>query len=67
VAELPPQAWCAVIDSHLTSAFLCARHAAAGMRDRGTGGKVIDVESMYCLFGPSDFADHTAAKTGVVA
>lgn len=66
VTELSLAAWRAVIDSHLTGAFLCAKHVAAHMRDQGTGGKIINIGSMYSLFGPPDFADYAAAKAGML-
>jgi 2-deoxy-D-gluconate 3-dehydrogenase len=66
VTELTLTAWRSVIDSHLTGAFLCAKHAAARMRERGKGGKIINIGSMYSLFGPPDFADYAAAKSGVL-
>jgi 2-dehydro-3-deoxy-D-gluconate 5-dehydrogenase len=66
VTELTLAAWRSVIDSHLTGAFLCAKHAAARMRERGRGGKFINIGSMYSLYGPPDFADYAAAKSGVL-
>ena len=66
VTELALDRWRSVIDSHLTGAFLCSKHAARQMRAQGGGGKIINVGSMYSAFGPPDFADYAAAKTGVL-
>ena len=66
VTELALERWRTVIDSHLTGAFLCSKHAARQMRAQGGGGKIINVGSMYSAFGPPDFADYAAAKTGVL-
>jgi 2-dehydro-3-deoxy-D-gluconate 5-dehydrogenase len=66
VTELSLTDWRKVIDSHLTGAFLCAKHAAVRMRQQGTGGKVINIGSMYSLFGPPNFANYAAAKSGVL-
>ena len=66
ITQLKLEAWRSVLDSHLTGAFLCSKHAVALMRSRPTGGKIINVGSMYSLFGPPDFADYAAAKTGVL-
>lgn len=66
VAGLPLERWRAVIDSHLTGAFLCSKHAATRMRQQGTGGKIINIGSMYSAFGPPDFVDYAAAKTGML-
>src|SRR5690606_12542187 len=54
-ADLSLPGWRAVIDSHLTGAFLCAKHAVARMRDQGTGGKIINIGSIYSQLGPPDF------------
>lgn len=66
VTDLSLQAWRHVIDSHLTGAFLCAKHAVRQMRRQGTGGKIVNIGSMYSLFGPPDFVDYAAAKTGLI-
>lgn len=66
VLTLSQQDWDAVIGTHLTGAFLCAKHAATAMIARGEGGKIIQVGSAYSRFGPPDFADYAAAKTGVL-
>jgi 2-deoxy-D-gluconate 3-dehydrogenase len=66
ILELSLQGWESVIGAHLTGAFLCSKHAARSMVERGEGGKIINVGSMYSLFGPPGFADYAAAKTGVL-
>ena len=66
VTDLTLEQWRAVIDSHLTGAFLCSKHAARRMRQQATGGKIINIGSMYSAFGPPDFADYAAAKTGLI-
>ncbi len=52
--------------SHLTGAFLCSKHAALQMREQGAGGKIVNIGSMYSAFGPPDFTDYAAAKTGML-
>lgn len=66
VLELSREDWDAVLDSHLTGTFLCSKHAARTMVDRGEGGKIINVGSMYSVFGPPGYANYAAAKTGIV-
>ena len=66
VLDLPLEGWERVIGSHLTGSFLCARHAARAMVRRGEGGKIVNVGSMYSLFGPPGFSDYAAAKSGIV-
>jgi 2-deoxy-D-gluconate 3-dehydrogenase len=66
VLEQRLQDWRAVIDSHLTGAFLCAKHAARAMVAAGDGGKIVNVSSPYAHYGPPDFADYAAAKAGLL-
>lgn len=63
--EEPLADWRSVIETHLTGAWLCARHAARAMVRQGTGGKIINISSVMSRFGANDFADYTAAKSGV--
>lgn len=66
VLELTKDGWEQVIATHLTGSFLCAKHAARQMVRRGEGGKIVNVGSMYSLFGPPGFCDYAAAKAGIV-
>ena len=66
VLELNREDWEVVIGTHLTGTFLCSKHAARAMINGGSGGKIINIGSMYSLFGPPEYADYAAAKTGVV-
>jgi 2-dehydro-3-deoxy-D-gluconate 5-dehydrogenase len=53
------------VDSHLRGAFLCSKHAVPAMRARGAG-KIVNVGSMFSLFGPPGFSRYAAAKTGLL-
>jgi 2-dehydro-3-deoxy-D-gluconate 5-dehydrogenase len=64
--ELSREAWDDVLATHLTGAFLCAKHAGRSMVERGKGGKIVNVGSMYSLFGAPSFADYAAAKAGIL-
>lgn len=64
--EMSEQAWRAVLDTHLTGAFLCAKHAARAMIRHGRGGKIINIGSMYSLFGPPASVCYATAKTGML-
>jgi 2-deoxy-D-gluconate 3-dehydrogenase len=66
LTELSLDDWNEVIGSHLTGSFLMSRAAARLMIDRGQGGKIINIGSMYSVFGAPDFADYGAAKAGVL-
>jgi 2-dehydro-3-deoxy-D-gluconate 5-dehydrogenase len=66
--DLTGEGWREVLDTNLTGAFLCAKHAARAMIDsRGaTAGKIINVGSMYSQFGHAVSASYTASKTGIL-
>jgi 2-deoxy-D-gluconate 3-dehydrogenase len=63
--ELSLEEWHHVVDTNLTSAFLCARAAYPHMQRAG-GGKIINVGSMLALFGASFAPAYGASKGGVV-
>jgi 2-deoxy-D-gluconate 3-dehydrogenase len=63
--ELSLDEWRHVIDTNLTSAFLCSRAAHPHMQRAG-GGKIINVGSMLALFGASFAPAYGASKGGVV-
>lgn len=65
VTELSLAGWRAVLDSHLTGAFLCTKHAVPHLASTG-GGKVVNIASVYSHFGAPDFADYSAAKAGLL-
>ncbi|GAC1324654.1 MAG: glucose 1-dehydrogenase [Chloroflexota bacterium] len=58
--------WDAVLGTHLTGSFLCAKYAARTMIARGAGGKIINIGSIYSLFGPPEFSDYATAKAGTL-
>jgi 2-deoxy-D-gluconate 3-dehydrogenase len=66
----PPQEytlveWRSVLDTNLTSAFLCSRAAYPVMKAAG-GGKIINIGSMMSIFGASFAAAYAASKGGIV-
>jgi len=63
--ELTDDDWRQVIDTNLTSVFLGCR-AAYPLLKAGGGGKVINIGSMYSLFGAWYSAAYSASKGGVV-
>ena len=58
--------WDAVVETNLTGSFLCAKYAARAMIAAGRGGKIINIGSMYSLFGPRGNAAYAASKSGVL-
>ncbi len=66
----PPQEysaaeWHKVIDTNLTGAFLCAQAAYPAMRQAG-GGKIVNIGSMFAIFGSGYAAAYAASKGGLV-
>jgi 2-deoxy-D-gluconate 3-dehydrogenase len=57
--------WHHVLDTNLTSAFLCSRAAYAPMKAAG-GGKIINIGSMMSIFGVSFSPAYGPSKGGIV-
>ncbi len=57
--------WHTVLDSNLTSAFLCS-HAAFEPMKKGGGGKIVNIGSMMSIFGAPFATAYAASKGGIV-
>ncbi len=57
--------WERVIDTNLTSAFLCTKAVYPAMKEVG-GGKIINIGSMMSIFGASFVPAYAASKGGIV-
>ncbi len=57
--------WHHVLDTNLTSAFLCSQAAYAPMKAAG-GGKMINIGSMMSLFGAPYATPYASSKGGIV-
>jgi 2-dehydro-3-deoxy-D-gluconate 5-dehydrogenase len=57
--------WTSVIDTNLTSAFLCSKAVHPAMKAAG-GGKIINIGSMMSIFGASFAPAYAASKGGIV-
>jgi 2-dehydro-3-deoxy-D-gluconate 5-dehydrogenase len=64
VQDLSLGEWNAVMDTNLTSAFLCSRAAFPHLKKQG--GKVINIGSMTSIFGASFAPAYSASKGGIV-
>jgi 2-dehydro-3-deoxy-D-gluconate 5-dehydrogenase len=57
--------WQRVMDTNLTSAFLCSRAVHPHMQAAG-GGKIINIGSMLAVFGGTFSSPYSASKGGLV-
>jgi 2-dehydro-3-deoxy-D-gluconate 5-dehydrogenase len=57
--------WHQVVETNLTSAFVCSQAAYPEMQRAG-GGKIINIGSMMSIFGASFAAPYAASKGGIV-
>jgi 2-deoxy-D-gluconate 3-dehydrogenase len=65
VHEMALHEWQRVIDTNLTSAFLCSKAVYAHMKRAG-GGKIINTGSMLSIFGAPFAPAYGASKGGIV-
>jgi 2-dehydro-3-deoxy-D-gluconate 5-dehydrogenase len=65
VHELALDEWHRVLDTNLTSAFLCSKAAYAPFKKAG-GGKIINIGSMMSIFGASFAPVYSSSKGGIV-
>ncbi len=63
--DLTEAEWHQVMDTNLTSAFLCSRAVYAPMKAAG-GGKIINIGSMMSLFGAPYATPYASSKGGIV-
>jgi 2-dehydro-3-deoxy-D-gluconate 5-dehydrogenase len=57
--------WRSVLETNLTGAFVCCHAAHPVMAQQG-GGKIVNIGSMFSLFGSSYAAPYAASKGGLV-
>ena len=63
--EYTLEEWKTVLDTNLTSAFLCSQTAYPALQKAG-GGKVINIGSMLSIFGAAFAGPYGASKGGMV-
>jgi 2-deoxy-D-gluconate 3-dehydrogenase len=63
--EMSLPEWSSVIDTNLTSAYLCSHAAWPHMKAAG-GGKIINIGSMMSIFGAAYTPAYAASKGGIV-
>ncbi len=63
--EYSVEEWHTVLDTNLTSAFMCCQAAHPAMVRAG-GGKILNIGSMMSIFGAAFVAPYAASKGGIV-
>lgn len=58
--------WNFIMNTNLTSAFLCSKEAFMHMKNNKNGGKIINIGSMLSIFGGEYAAVYAASKGGIV-
>jgi 2-deoxy-D-gluconate 3-dehydrogenase len=58
--------WDKTIETHLNAAFLMSQIVARSMVERKSGGKIINLASMYSIFGSGLVPSYSAAKGAIV-
>jgi 2-dehydro-3-deoxy-D-gluconate 5-dehydrogenase len=58
--------WDHIVQVNLTASVFAAQRAAALMRRAGRGGKIINIGSMYSLFGHPSSVGYAATKTAIL-
>jgi 2-deoxy-D-gluconate 3-dehydrogenase len=63
--EYALEEWHLILQTNLTSAFMCSQAAYPAMVEAG-GGKIINIGSMMSIFGASFTSAYAATKGGIV-
>lgn len=66
VSDIPLSAWREVLETNLTSAFLCAKHQVPAMLARGRGSLVFTSTFVGHTAGLPGMAAYAASKAGVI-
>jgi 2-deoxy-D-gluconate 3-dehydrogenase len=60
------EVWDETIETHLNATFLLSQLVAKSMVERKSGGKIINLASMYSIFGSGLVPSYSAAKGAIV-
>jgi 2-dehydro-3-deoxy-D-gluconate 5-dehydrogenase len=66
VLQESAEIWDSTIETHLNATFLLSKRVAASMVNRKSGGKIINLGSMYSIFGSGLVPSYSAAKGAIV-
>jgi len=60
------EVWDKTVETHLNATFLLSQLVAKSMVERKSGGKIINLASMYSIFGSGRVPSYSAAKGAIV-
>jgi len=60
------EVWDKTVETHLNATFLLSQLVAKSMVERKSGGKIINLASMYSIFGSARVPSYSAAKGAIV-
>ncbi|MFC1993685.1 SDR family NAD(P)-dependent oxidoreductase [Chloroflexota bacterium] len=66
IIEFDEQIWNRILAVNLTGTFLCSKHIAKSMVERGGGGKIINFSSLVGKMGAKEMGAYVASKFGIV-
>lgn len=66
VVELPEDEWHRVLNTNITSVYLCSKYCIPHM-ERGGGGAIVNVASMQSYFNMPGSSAYAASKGGIVS
>lgn len=60
-----PQDWDMVLATNLSATFMLSKYAAEQMVEKGQGGKIINITSIYAYFGSGNSVSYPASKGAI--
>ena len=65
IHNMTDEMWDLVVGVHLRGTFACTRAAARAMKEKGTGGRIVNTTSVAGLKGNFGQSNYSAAKAGI--
>jgi len=66
ILDITPEEWDQTLDVNLKGLYFCSKAVAAIMKDRGTGGRIINMSSAAGIIAPKYVSVYGAAKAAVI-
>jgi len=66
ILDISPEEWDSTLDINLKGLYFCSQAVAAVMKERGTGGRIINMASAAGIIAPKYVSVYGAAKAAVI-